>query len=203
MKIALIGVTGNVGTRLLAELLNRGHEVTGIARDPAKVAPQPGLTLKKADVANPSELAGALKGNAAVVHSVHFLDSDPHKMIAAAKEAEAGRLLVVGGAGSLEVAPGVRLVDTPDFPEAYKAESLAGADFLDVLRGETELAWTFLSPSAYFIPGERTGKFRLGGDQLLVDGKGESKISYEDFAIALVDELESPVHLHQRFTIGY
>jgi uncharacterized protein len=112
-------------------------------------------------------------------------------------------LLVVGGAGSLEVAPGVQLVDTPDFPEAYKPEALAGRDFLNVLRGEQELDWTFLSPSALFVPGERTGKFRLGTERLLVGSGGESRISMEDYAIALVDELETPRHSRQRFTVGY
>ena len=124
-------------------------------------------------------------------------------MIGAVKKAGVKRLLVVGGAGSLEVSPGVQLVDTPDFPEAYKPEALAGRDFLNVLRGERELDWTFLSPSALFVPGERTGKFRLGTDRLLVDAKGESKISMEDYAIALVDELETPRHSRQRFTVGY
>ena len=101
------------------------------------------------------------------------------------------------------VAPGVQLVDTPEFPDIYKAEALAGRDFLNVLRTENELDWTFLSPSALFVPGERTGKFRLGTDELLIGTNGESKISMEDFAIALVDELENPKHSRQRFTIGY
>jgi uncharacterized protein len=112
------------------------------------------------------------------------------------------RYLIVGGAGSLEVAPGVRLIDTPNFPEAYKAEATAGAAFLDLLRGETGLDWTFLSPSALFVAGERTGKFRLGKDLLLANAEG-SRISFEDFALALVDELEKPAHPRQRFTVGY
>ena len=110
---------------------------------------------------------------------------------------------MVGGAGSLEVSPGVQLVDTPDFPTAYKPEALAGRDFLNVLSGERELEWTFLSPSALFVPGERTGKFRLGTDRLLVGSGGESRISMEDYAIAFVDELETPRHSRQRFTVGY
>jgi putative NADH-flavin reductase len=129
-------------------------------------------------------------------------------VIAATKEAGARRLAVVGGAGSLEAAPGVALVDTPDFPAAYKAEASAGRDFLGKLRQETSsqqssLDWTFLSPSAFFHPGERSGKFRLGGDQLLVAADGRSSISYEDYAVALLDELETPKHPRRRFTVGY
>jgi putative NADH-flavin reductase len=112
------------------------------------------------------------------------------------------RYVVVGGAGSLEVAPGTRLIDLPDFPEAYRLEASKGAEFLDTLRQETTLDWTFLSPSAEFVPGERTGKFRLGGDQLLSTEQG-SRISFEDYAIALVDEIERPAHSRQRFTVGY
>jgi putative NADH-flavin reductase len=123
-------------------------------------------------------------------------------LIGAVKTAGAKRYLVVGGAGSLEAAPGVALVDTPDFPQAYKAEALAGAEFLDLLRKEPTLDWTFLSPSAMFVPGERTGKFRLGTDQLLTNEHGSS-ISFEDYAIAFVDEIEKPAHSRQRFTVGY
>ena len=113
------------------------------------------------------------------------------------------RYLVVGGAGSLEVAPGVKLIDTPEFPEAYKAEAGRGGAFLAYLRGVEDLDWTFLSPSALFFVGDRKGHFRLGTDQLLVDGEGNSSISYADYAIALVDEIEAPRHVRQRFTVGY
>lgn len=129
--------------------------------------------------------------------------SDAAALVATAKQAGVRRLLVVGGAGSLEVEPGVALVDTPDFPAAYKAEALAGRTFLDTLRSETELDWTFLSPSASFEPGERTGTFRVGADQLLADASGASRITMEDYAIALVDEIESPKHSRSRFTVGY
>jgi putative NADH-flavin reductase len=132
-----------------------------------------------------------------------FDQAIPHKVLGATKKAGVKRLLVVGGAGSLAVAPGVQLVDAPEFPDIYKAEALAGRDFLNVLRTENELDWTFLSPSALFVPGERTGKFRLGTNELLIGPNGESKISMEDFAMALVDELENPKHSRQRFTIGY
>jgi putative NADH-flavin reductase len=137
-----------------------------------------------------------------VISAVHFTASDASVLIGAVKTAGAKRYLVVGGAGSLEAAPGVALVDTPDFPQAYKAEALAGAEFLDLLRKEPTLDWTFLSPSAMFVPGERTGKFRLGTDQLLTNEHGSS-ISFEDYAIAFVDEIEKPAHSRQRFTVGY
>ena len=203
MKVALIGASGNVGSRILAELLVRRHEVTGIVRHPEKLRPHVGLTVKRGDVNDESKLAQILAGHAAVISSVKFQSIEPRSLIEAVKKAGVKRLLVVGGAGSLEVSPGVQLVDTPDFPEAYKPEALAGRDFLNVLRREWDLDWTFLSPSALFVPGERTGKFRLGTDRLLVGSGGESKISMEDYAIALVDELETPRHPRQRFTLGY
>jgi putative NADH-flavin reductase len=203
MKLALIGATGNVGSRLLAEALHRGHSVTAIVRQPGKLAPQPDLTERIGDVRKPDALAEALRGHDAVISSVRFVDSDEPSLVAAVKKSGVSRLLVVGGAGSLEVAPGVALIDTPQFPAAYKVEASAGRDFLNALRRETELNWTFLSPSALFVPGERTGRFRVGGDQLLKDKDGKSWISMEDYAIAMLDEVETPKHPRQRFTVGY
>lgn len=201
MKIALIGASGNIGSRVAAEALKRGHRVTGIARHPEKVPA--GATPARADVNDPASLARVLPGHDAVVSSTRFSGSDARALISAVKTAGIGRLAVVGGAGSLEVAPGTALIDTPQFPAAYKPEASAGRDFLNVLRGEKELDWTFLSPSALIAPGERTGKFRLGGDQLLVGADGQSRISIEDYAVALVDELEKPKHSRRRFTVGY
>ena len=203
MKIAVIGASGNAGSRISAELAGRGHAVTAIARNPGKVASQANVTAIEGDVLDQAGLAGLLAGHDAAVSSVHFLDSDPARLIGAAKESKVGRYLVVGGAGSLEVAPGVRLVTTAGFPVAYKAEAEKGAAFLDLLRAEKELNWTFLSPSALFTAGERTGKFRLGTDQLLTAEDGKSWISFEDFAVALADEIERPAHIRQRFTVGY
>ena len=203
MKIALIGVTGNVGSRLLAELLRRGHEITGIARHAERLPSQPRVTFKNADANDADSLAKIIIGHDAVISTARFTLLKPQPLLEAMKAADVSRLLVVGGAGSLEVAPGVQLIDTPDFPPAYKPEAQAGRDFLNVLREEGELDWTFLSPSAIFVPGERTGKFRLGTNQLLIGEGGESRISMEDYAIALVDELETPQHLQQRFTVGY
>lgn len=203
MKIALIGASGNVGTRIVAEALSRGHQVTGIARNPEKLPAKSGLTAKKGDASDPNALAKVLAGHDAVVSSVPFRSTKAAQVIGAAKKSGVKRLLVVGGAGSLEVAPGVALIDTPQFPEIYKAEASAGRDFLNALRAEKELDWTYLSPQAFFVPGERTGKFRLGDDQLLIGADGQSRVSMEDYAIALVDELEKPAHSRRRFTVGY
>lgn len=206
MKVALIGITGRVGTRVATELLQRNHTVTGIARNPERVEAEQGLTVVKGDAADPAVLAPLLAGHDAVISAGRFASMDAHKLIDAVKRAAVPRLLVVGGAGSLDVAPGKALIDTPEFPEVYKAEASAGRVFLQVLRAEAKdapLNWTFLSPSALFEPGERTGKFRLGGDALLVDANGKSWISMEDYAIALVDELERNQHPHARFTVGY
>jgi uncharacterized protein len=203
MKIAVIGASGNAGSRIAAELTRRGHAVTAIARHPEKIAMLPGITAKRGDVMDQASLAQLLAGHDAAVSSVHFTASDPARLIGAAKASGVGRYLVVGGAGSLEVAPGVPLVATPGFPVAYKAEAEKGAAFLDLLRQERELNWTFLSPSVLFVAGERTGKFRLGTDQLLTAADGKSSISFEDFAVALADEIERPAHIRRRFTVGY
>lgn len=202
-KLALIGATGNVGSKILAEALNRGHEVTGIVRNPEKLPQHPKLTAKRGDVFDADGLAKLLAGHDAVISAVHFTASDLALLLRAVKASGVGRYLVVGGAGSLEVAPGVQLVDTPEFPAIYKEEASKGRDFLNLLRGETELEWTFLSPSAVIAPGERTGTFRLGDDQLLVGADGQSRISQEDYAIAMIDELEKPAHIRRRFTVGY
>lgn len=202
MKLAIIGATGFVGAELLKEALSRGHEVTAIVRHPEKVPTLPRVKAVKADVGSPLELAKALAGSDAVISSVKFVETDARKLVQAVKEAQVKRLLVVGGAGSLSVRPGVELVDTPEFPGIYKKEALAGRDFLKTLRQEKELEWTFLSPSAEFFSGERTGKFRLGSDELLVRD-GRSQISTSDYAIAMLDEVEKSRHVRQRFTVGY
>jgi uncharacterized protein len=203
MKIAVIGASGNAGSRITAELAGRGYSVTAIARHPERIAAQANVTPTKGDVMDQAGLVRLLAGHDVVVSAVHFLASDPVRLIAAVRESKVGRYLVVGGAGSLEVAPGVRLVTTPGFPVAYKAEAEKGAAFLDLLRAERELNWTFLSPSALFVAGERTGKFRLGTDRLLTASDGKSSISFEDFALALADEIDRPVHIRRRFTVGY
>ena len=202
MKVALIGASGNGGSRLLAELARRGHQVTAIARNSDNIAKLPGVTARKGDVFDKACLAALIKGHDAVISAVRFSASDPKLLIDAVKESGVKRYFVVGGAGSLEVAPGVKLIDTPQFPAAYKPEASKGGEFLDLLRKEKDLDWTYLSPSAVIGPGERTGRFRLGKDQLLTSDEG-SHISWEDYAIAAVDELEKPAHIRERFTVGY
>lgn len=202
--IALLGITGRAGSGIATELLQRGHTLTGIARNVSKATARPGLTLKAADATDVHALAEVLQGHDLVVSSTPFVGGiDAPTLIAAAKQAGVKRVIVVGGAGSLEVAPGVALIDTPEFPAIYKAEASGGRAFLQALRTERELDWTFISPSAFFEPGPRTGRFRLGGDQLLVDADGKSHISMEDYAIALADEIETPRHARTRFTVGY
>lgn len=203
MKIAVVGASGQAGSRIVAELSRRGHHVTAIARNPDKIAVLPQVTAVKGDAHDQPALTALLAGHDAAISSIHFLASDPAKLIGAAKASGVGRYLVVGGAGSLEVAPGVRLVTTPGFPAQYKAEAEKGAAFLDLLGSEKDLNWTFLSPSALFTAGERTGQFRLGTDQLLTAADGKSWISFEDFAVALADEIERPAHIRKRFTVGY
>ena len=203
MKIALIGASGNVGSRILAEALRRGHTVTAIVRHPEKLAARKGLKAVRGDITEPTSLAALLRGHDAVISSVRFVDADPRKLCDAVRAAGVRRLLVVGGAGSLEVKPGLLLVETPDFRQEWKPEATAGRDFLRALRQVQDLDWTFLSPSAQFAPGERTGQFRLGTDQLLTDASGKSWISMEDYAIAMLDEMETPRHVRRRFTVGY
>lgn len=203
MRVALIGASGKAGSRILSELLRRGHHVTAIARNADNLPAQPGVATKRGDASQPETLAPLLVGHDAVISATRFTSTDPRALVAAVKRAGVPRFLVVGGAGSLVTASGAQVVDMPDFPAAHKPESLAGREFLSLLRGEPALDWTFLSPSAAFAPGARTGKFRLDRDDLLVDASGASAISMEDYAIALVDELETPRHARQRFTVGY
>jgi uncharacterized protein len=206
MKVALIGATGRVGSKILTEAVARGHKVTAIVRSPEKLAPHQKVIAKKGDVSDKDGLATLFAGHDAAISAYNpGLPGGDHAIgviIDAAKQAKV-RLLVVGGAATLETAPGKRVIDAPDFPTAWKVGALKTAEFLDRLRRESELDWTFLSPAAMLVPGERTGKFRLGGDQLITDAKGESKISFEDYAVAMIDELEQAKHRRSRFTLAY
>lgn len=212
MNIVLIGATGFIGTALLNEALNRGHAVTALATRPEKLEARERLQAHKTDVMDVSALTAQLTGTDAVLSAfsghaqgdvqAYYL-AGVRNIIAAVKEARTPRLLVVGGAGSLEVAPGVQLLDTPGFPEAYRASAEGARQALNLLRGEASLDWTMLSPAAMISPGQRSGVFRLGGDQLLADAAGNSAISVEDYAVAMIDELEQPAHSRQRFTLAY
>lgn len=202
-SIALLGGTGNVGRRLLAEILRRGHTVTVLARKPVDDLPA-GASFIQADItADAADLGARLGRHDVLISSARFDTVTADHVLTVARAAGIPRLAVVGGAGSLEVAPGVRLVDTPEFPAEYKFEALPGAVFLEQLRGVSDIDWTFLSPAAFFGPGERTGRFRLGGDAFLTDAQGNSRISYEDYAVALLDEIEQPRHSRQRFSVVY
>jgi len=212
MTIALIGASGYVGSAILHEALWRGHHVTAVARNTAKLTQQSGLTAITADVHETASLARVLTGHTAVISAFsghaqaqvrEYYVRGLRSIIAAVKQARVPRLLVVGGAGSLDVAPGIQLVDTPHFPPQWKQTAEGARDVLKLLREEQELDWTMLSPSALLERGARTGKFRLGTDQLPVDAAGESYISLEDYAVAMLDELERPTHSRQRFTVGY
>ncbi|MES2130537.1 MAG: NAD(P)-dependent oxidoreductase [Pseudomonadota bacterium] len=212
MHIALIGATGFIGSALLAEALARGHHVTALVAHPEKLTASTELTPVAADVQDVAGLTAQLKGFDAVLSAFSgHAQADTYdyyvagfkNIIAATKEARVPRLLAVGGAGSLEAAPGVQVLDTPGFPDAYKATAEGARQALQLLRAEATLDWTMLSPSAVIAPGQRTGSFRLGQDALLVDAAGKSHISVEDYAVAMIDELEAPQHGRQRFTAGY
>ncbi|EZI29514.1 NAD(P)-dependent oxidoreductase [Pseudomonas extremaustralis] len=202
-KIAIIGATGRAGSQLLEEALRRGHSVIAIARHTDTLAARPGVTVKQVDALDAAALQQAVSGSDVVISAAHFATLPAASVIDPVKKAGVKRLLVVGGAGSLLLPGGGRVIDSEGFPAEYKAEASAGAAFLDVLREEKTLDWSFLSPSAEFVEDKRTGTFRLGQDDLLVSSEGRSWISFADFAIALIDEVETPKHSRQRFTVGY
>lgn len=213
MKIALIGATGFVGTPLLEELLQRGHQVTVLARNPGKLAVRKGLTVVAADAQDAAQVRQAVAGQDAVISAYNpgWTVPDIHDQFlkgtraihAGVREAGVRRLLVVGGAGSLYVAPGLQLVDTPQFPAEYKQGALAAREALNLIREEKGLDWTFLSPPILLVPGERTGSYRLGLDAPLMNGEQPGTISVKDLAVAIVDEIEQSRHLKQRFTVAY
>ncbi len=216
MKIVVIGATGNIGQRVTREALSRGHQVIGVVRDPAAVQPpDPLVRLVKGDATKADDVAKVVKGADAVVSAISprpnprglpapSLASNARALITGLRAAGVKRVLYVGGASSLEVAPGQALADLPDFPEIYRAEAREGREALAVWRGEAEgLDWTYLSPAAEVAPGDRTGNYRTTGDQLLVDAAGKSFISFEDYAVAVLDELERPQHIGRRFGVAY
>lgn len=203
MKVTVLGASGRAGSEIVKELARRGHQVTGVSRHPENIPAGENIKAVAGDVSIPDSAKSALIGADAVVSAIMFVDTQPDQMIDLVKSADVPRYLVVGGAGSLEVAPSVKLIDAPEFPDAYKAEASAGSRFLERLQLEDTLDWTFLSPSALFDGNQRTGSFRLGSHQLLSDANGISAISFPDYAIAMVDEIETPSHSRTRFTVGY
>jgi len=213
MKIALVGPTGFVGSAVLKELLARGHEVVALARDPAKLPAQDQLSVAKADALDAAQVAAAVRGADAVVSAYNPGWGNPdiyneflkgtQAIVAGVKAAGLKRLLIVGGAGSLYAAPGLQLVDTPEFPAEWKPGALAAREALNQIKQETALDWTFLSPAVHLEPGERRGSYRLGLESPVMDEQGPAHISVADLAVAIVDELEQPAHVQQRFTVGY
>lgn len=214
-NIVLIGASGFVGTAILNELLNRGHKVTAIVRDPAKVtASNPNLKVIQADVTDTDVLIEASKGKDAVISAYNPGWKNPNiyeetlknypLIVDSMKKAGVERLLIVGGAGTLFYAPGKMVMDADDVPaKLLPGIKSLGEFYLNTLRKENDIDWIFLSPAANMTPGERTGKFRIGKDDLVVDVNGDSNISVEDYAVAMVDELEQKHHHKERFTIGY
>jgi len=216
MKIALIGATGFVGAAVLPELLSRKHDVTALSRDPSKLQAQPHLTTRALDVYDSAAVAEAVRGHDAVVSAFNpgwneaelyalFMKGND-AIVQGTQAAGVKRLLVVGGAGSLFVAPGLQLVDTPEFASHVPANIVPGAkaarDALTGLRSNTSLDWTFLSPPAMLVPGERSGAYRVGGEELLMADGQPAGISVADMAVAIADELEAPRHLRARFTVA-
>jgi putative NADH-flavin reductase len=202
MHVTVLGASGRAGSEITRELASRGHTVTAIARKPEAIPAADGVTPVQGDASDPAALAVLIRGSDAVISALHH-DIRAATILSALKTAGVPRLLVTGGASSLEVAPGVKLIDTPDFPEEWKVFARNGIVFLDDLRGETEIDWTYFSPAAVIDETPRLGTFRTGTDQLIVDDKGESHIGFSDYAIAMVDELERPKHSRARFTAAY
>ena len=201
--IAIIGATGRAGSQLLEEALRRGHSVIAIARHASKIGHREHVVTKDVDVHDAQALQEAVAGSDVVLSAAHFSTLPVEAIIEPVKKAGVKRLLFVGGAGSLLLPDGTKVIDSEGFPDEYKPEAIAGGQYLETLRKEQDLDWTFLSPSAEFVEGERTGKFRLGKDHLLFGADGKSWITFADFAIALLDEVEHPAHSRQRFTVGY
>jgi len=198
MRIAIFGSSGNVGSRIAKEASDRGHTVIP-------------LTRKSANVLDAASIAAAVKGTDAVISAVgpgnfqrsSFLADAARALFAGLEQANVNRLLIVGGAGSLEVAPGVQLVDSPGFPDAWKGIALAHRDAWDVIKNQQNVNWTYVAPAAMLEPGERTGHYRTGTDNLITDAQGNSRISNEDYAVAVLDELENPKHPRARMSVGY
>ena len=214
MKIAIIGASGWVGGAIVREALARGHEVTAVSRDPSRLKDLPGVAAASADVRDADAVQRAVAGHEAVVAAVVDRSSGDTRVIPEAAQAllrllpevQVKRLVFAGGGGSLEAVPGHRLVDLPEFPALYKPEALAQAEALQTLRSSAgEVEWTYVSPPPVdFVPGEKTGSYRVqAGDSVLTDDNGQSRVSVGDFAAAIIDELESPRFIGQRFTVAY
>jgi uncharacterized protein len=203
-NIALIGASGNIGSKITEELLSRGYNVTAIARNPEKVDASERVTPVAGDILQPQQLAETLKGHDAVICAASFIPNESEKLLEAVRLSGVNRYLMVGGAASLLNEDGVKVWDTLEgLPDGVMNYIQEGMRALDLLKEADDFDWTFLSPAVVIGPGERTGKFRLGKDNVVADENGDSKISYDDYAIAMVDELEQGNNIKARFTLGY
>ncbi|MGV9267877.1 NAD(P)-dependent oxidoreductase [Kitasatospora sp. NPDC003701] len=212
MRITVFGATGNVGSRVVTEALTRGHEVTAVLRDPARPHGLPtDAVIATGDARNPEDVARLGAGQSVVISATRPARGSEPDLAVATKGLLAGlagsdvRLLVVGGAGSLTLpgGNGATVIDAPDFPAAWRPIALACGEQLALYRAATDVNWAYLSPAALLEPGLRTGRYRLGRDELVVDEAGVSAISMEDLAVALLDEAERPTHHRTRFTVAY
>lgn len=197
MRIVLFGPNGMIGSRIAAELSGRDHEVAGVSR------------ASGTDITDPAQVAAAVQGADAVVCAIAARSGDftltdvAHSLLDGLRRAAVRRVLIVGGAASLQVAGGGRLLDTPDFPEEWKGEATMAAESLEVYRATDDLDWTYVSPAAFIHPGERTGSYRLGGEQLITDDSGKSEISAEDYAIAIADLVDDGDHVRERVGVAW
>ena len=212
MKIAVFGANGMIGLRVAQEALRRGHKVTAIVRDPARIQfRHPQLTPTEGNALNRESVTQVVAGHDVVVSAIKPSENQPwsavpeaaQSLLEGVKRAGVKRLLVVGGAGTMEVAPGVRALDVFPIPEEWKPEVMAKLEEWEVYRKNSDVDWTYFSPPVFIEPGERTGAYRLGIDQLVMNAQGESRISAEDYAVALLDEIEQPRFVRQRFSVAY
>ncbi len=212
MKITLYGASGMIGSRILDEALRRGHTVTAVVRDTSKIAARPNVTMVAGDATDAASVAATAAGSDIAISAYSpghgdqdLLSKNAHALLDGLAQAKVGRLIAVGGAGSLEVAPGQKVVDLPGFPDMYKPRAIAQDRALGIFRSSpgTPVAWTFVSPAAEIAPGERTGTFRVGGDAFMTDANGVSKISAEDYAIAIIDEAENNTAPNKRISVAY
>ncbi|WP_410771051.1 NAD(P)-dependent oxidoreductase [Fontibacillus sp. BL9] len=212
MKITIFGSTGTIGKAVLEEALRRGHEVTAVVRDINKLNDLAGrekLRVVTGDILMPESVAGSVEGSDVVISAYgprfgaeNELSEATRSLIEGVRRGGVRRLIAVGGAGGLEVAPGVRLLETPDFPEEIAPLARAHEDAFNIYR-DCDIVWTVLSPAAVIEPGKRTGMFRIGMNQLVTDEREQSRISVEDYAVAMLDEVEDPQFIQARFTVAY
>lgn len=213
MKIALIGATGFVGSAILQEASSRGHEVTAIQRNPEKITKDRMVKVVTADIMNSENLGLLLSGHDVVISAYNPGWDNPkiyedylagtRSIMQALTLAKVKRFITIGGAGSLYIAPGKQLVDSPEFPEQWKQGALAARDFYELIKQNDRLEWTFVSPAIELMHGKKTGNFRSAEDSPVMDAEGRSRISVEDLAVAVIDEAENPVYIRKRFTVGY